>query len=188
MKHIICAFVLFAIFVGCTKENPTPTNPSNNLTTFSTKSMSPLGLKVAEKIDGIVICTVDEDVLRAAVTDYYQGQYSNQLKVVEHNEGTLTNFFTMEGRVRVNKRWYRYAFELVPNVLPDGDIEFFLPVAGTEQHLYGPGKGVSKFILTSPSTGYGSSPNSLYGSSTSTVNTDSFGTNKLINLILSLLI
>ena len=190
MKRIICAFVVAAIFAGCAKENPTPTptNQQNDLATVSTKSVTSLGLKVAERVNGIVVCTVDEDVLRAAVNNYYLGQYSTEMKVVEYNEGTPLSFYVMEGKVRVDKQWYRYAFELIPNTLPDGSVEFYLPVAGSEQHLYGPGKGVSKFILTSPSTGYGSSHNSNHGSSTSTVNTDSFGTNGLINIILALLI
>ncbi len=189
MKRIIYAFVVSAIFAGCTKVNPTPVYQSNDTTTpITTKSLAALGLKVAEKVNGIVVCTIDEDVLRAAVNNYYLGQYSTEMKVIEYNEGTPLSFFVMEGKVRVNKQWYRYAFELITNTLPDGSVEFFLPVAGSEQHLYGPGKGVCKFILTSPSNGYGSSLNANHGSSTSTVNTDSFGTNKLINIILALLI
>jgi hypothetical protein len=161
------------LFVGCSKENVSPTSLNNQPTVdINSKSLTSSGLKVAEKISGIVICTVDEDILSAAIVDYYGATQMKKMHVIEFNEGQVNNFYAICGRVRNGNQSTRFAFQLNPTTLGDSTIELFLPVAGTEQNLVGPGNGACKLKLTSVSTGYASCQNSgqaVYTATTSAI-------------------
>ena len=194
MKQITTTVVLSALMlIGCTKESitPNPTHANTEITGIS-KNIPANWLQVGAKINGIILCTVDEDVLKSAVINYYGAVSTDKMLMKQYNSNSAGDFFAWTGKVKNGNVVTHYAFELIPNYLPNGDIELYLPVAGTEQRVQGIGGNACKLVLTSGSTGYVQSPGngnacqSVYSSSTSTVDTDLFGTNKLILEILSL--
>lgn len=198
MKHMICAFTIAALFAGCVKETPTPTNQPDDLTTFSSKNVNATSIKIGEKINGIVVCTVDEDVLKSAISNYYEATETRRMLMKQFKPNSPNTFYAMKGRVKEGNTITRFAFELIPNELPNGTVELYLPVYGTEQNVVGPVGNTCKLKLTSASTGNivftnGGGNNSCitcqatYGTSVSTSITDQYGTNKLISEIQALL-
>ncbi|NQY08097.1 MAG: hypothetical protein HRT71_01100, partial [Flavobacteriales bacterium] len=110
MKYVCYFSLLMILFVGCKKENRTPSSLNSTSTPeINAKSLTPSGFKIAEKIGGIVICTVDEDILTAAIVDYYGANQMKRMMVREFHEGQPNNFFILKGRVRQGNQITRYA-------------------------------------------------------------------------------
>lgn len=198
MKYakLLILFTLTTLFFGCRKAEVNPGNTDDQFVFVSStnKNITANDLKVAEKINGIVICSIDEDILKAAIEDYYGNANMKRFFVKNFRPNNPNNsFWAMKGRVRSGSTVTRYAFELIPNELPNGDVELYLPVTGTEQHVVGPAGNTCKLRVTSGSTGF-AKPNgdcecdSNYGSSTSATGTDTDGTNGLILNIIQLLL
>lgn len=179
-------------FWGCRKSEIHPNAQEEDMLLVSSvnKTVNVGDLKVAERINGLLICTVDEDILKEAIGDYYGGSLK-RMKVREFKPNSPNNFYAIKGRVRNGNLITRYAFELIHQGLPNGDVELYLPVSGTEQRVIGPKGATCKLKLTSASTGYAAPAGQFcfgfYSSSTSSVNGDTHGTNGLILQILNLL-
>lgn len=198
MKRTAYAFVLAALtFAGCAKVTPTPNHSSNDSEPgYFTKNVTLTGLKVAERINGIVVCTIDEEILKSAISNYYGATVTRRMIMKQFKPNSPNPFYAIKGRVKQGNTITRYAFELIPNELLNGTVDLYLPVPGTEQHVVGPKGNICKLKLTSASTGnivIATSNNSCstcqgtYGTSVSVVSTDQNGTNKLITEIEALL-
>lgn len=198
MKRTAYAFVLAALtFAGCTKVTPTPNDSSvDDEQGFSTKNITLTGLKVAERINGIVVCTIDEEILKSAISNYYGATVTRRMIMKQFKPNSPNPFYAIKGRVKQGNTITRYAFELIPNELLNGAVELYLPVAGTEQNVVGPKGNICKLKITSASTGHmviaaGNNSCSIcqgtYGTSVSVVGTDQNGTNKLMTEIEALL-
>jgi hypothetical protein len=176
------------ILFGCNKIDPQPTGEAEN---FTTKSITTSGTKVAEKVNGIVICTIDEDILKSAVSDYYGAIETKRLVVKEGKKNTPNNYYVLKGRVKNGNIIHRYAFELVPLELTNGDVELYLPQAGTEQHVLSTTGCKCKLKVTSSSTGrlvpVDNCCACTYSTSVSTNNQDTEGTMGLIHAISAIL-
>ncbi|MCH2224033.1 MAG: hypothetical protein MK066_04635 [Crocinitomicaceae bacterium] len=191
MKNILLVIGLSTIFLGCKKHDIHPRNSIQEQSIDWGQKNIPSGTKIAEKVNGVVICTIDEDILKIAISNYYGGgsTITKRMIVKEFKPNSPNSFFGLRGRVKNCQIVTRYFFELIPFTLPNGTIEFYLPEAGHEQHVTGFAGSVCKLKLHSASAGqaFGSACFSIYGNSESTQPTDTDGTNGLIMEIASLI-
>jgi hypothetical protein len=185
MKTKISIFLaVTTMLFSCNKIDPIQTKAENDDPVMTTRSVT-AGEKVAEKVNGIVICTIDEDILKSSVMNYYGASSVKSFGLEEYNKNQSDNFYVLEGKLKAGSHTIQYAFELVPLALTNGDIEFYLPIAGTEQNVNSAKGSSGKLKLTSASTGYMNPGHSgsVYSTSTSTTNTDTDGTVGLIKEI-----
>lgn len=190
MKNILLILAISATFIGCKKQDIYPNSAPNNQHQVTTKNI-PAGTKVAEKVNGIVICTIDEDILKSAISNYYGGGSTTTKRMVmkELRPNSNNPFYGVRGRVKNGQIVTRYFFELVAVEQPNGNVDLYLPEVGYEQHVTGFAGSVCKLKLFSASAGqsFGTACFSIYGISQSTQSTDTDGTNGLILEILPLI-
>ena len=177
-EHIFLLAITTILF-SCTKMN------FNNMVSRADSpiatTQSSTDMEVATKENGILTCTVDEDILKAAVSGYYGGLAVQKIWVKEYLENKPNNFFVMEGRLKSGGTTIQYAFELIP-ISSNGITLLYLPFVGTEQRVTSLQGASGKLRLTSASTGFMNpgSTSSSYSKSTSTSSSDTDGTNGLI--------
>ncbi|MFT5779941.1 MAG: hypothetical protein ACI837_002901 [Crocinitomicaceae bacterium] len=184
MKQLFFISLAAALLFGCTKQDFSHQGDICDSEANYSRSLTASGLKIAEDESGIVICTVDEDILQAAIVNYYGATEFKSLDIHEYNPGTTNSFYALTGRIKDGNAHRRFAFELVPFIALSGATELYVPYLGTEQNVTGPGNSASPLNLTSASTGSPASHKANYSSSQSFSSFDDFGTNRLITKIL----
>ncbi len=192
MRILTLAAIMLFIVTSCRKDYVESGGlaETNNLSKRNT-TLAPGSMEVGERVNGIVICSIDEDILTAAVENYYGRQSVKKIWMKEFKAGTPDSYFVIGG---VIKSWWKkklhFSFELVPVPTSNGDLELWLPVEGTEQHVKGNYCNKCKMKTTSATTANvlgGPFCFLKYSKSVSTSDTDNFGTNKLITEINALL-
>ena len=144
---LITAFLSIAIIVGCSKSEPI-SNSHSNPQSMSYRNSTTTDMEIGERVNGLIICTIDEDILDNAIRSYYGGNIqSSKMRMVEKNSGLLL----IKGTVRKNNgKRIKYAFECI-----EFNGKIYLPVVGHAQHC----KSLTpvhkcKLKVTSASTGY----------------------------------
>ena len=115
---------------------------------MSYRNSTSTDMEIGERVNGLIICTIDEDILDNAIRSYYGGNIqSSKMRMVEKNSGLIL----IKGTVRKNNgKRIKYAFECL-----EFNGKIYLPVVGHEQHC----KSLTpvhkcKLKVTSASSGY----------------------------------
>jgi len=180
MKLIhLTALSLLLVFAGCGKSDYVPMSKDNNGLNLKNGGYD---TKVAEKDGGLITCTIDEDILEEALSNYFNGAFVKKHHMKEFRKNKPDHFYAIKGRMKLGNTITRYAFEVIEVPNSTGGFDLMLPVAGTLQAVVHPKGCPSKLKLTSGSTGYmwPPSPAATYYSTTSVSGACTNGTNGLI--------
>ncbi|MBL4623933.1 MAG: hypothetical protein JKY42_02150 [Flavobacteriales bacterium] len=185
---IIFLLAISTLLFGCTKlsfdELTEQTSGSQNKasSTVGTPPSTFALMELARKVNGTVVCTIDEDILKNAVSNYYGAIALKSLHIKEFNKNKPDNYFLLKGKLSDGFITVQYAFQLISVPLTNGEKVLYLPVAGTEQGVISSNGTSGKLKTTSSSAGYMNPANagSTYKTTTSSSSLETGGTNGLI--------